>query len=320
MVDRREVVYAYRFLLGREPENDSVFEGRLSLRDWQTLRDNILQSEELQKKLQELCENRVARDLELTEPNEVDVEISEQHFAKLLDHVQRAWEMLGTDKPYWSVIVHPDFLPDKVTKNIDVFYASGLTSWALFERAAARAGVHPSSDWTAFELGCGVGRVTTLLAQRFQRVLAYDVSRPHLDIARAHLSNAGIENVTLRQLDGLQSLLDAPPFDFFYSFLVLQHNPPPLMYRLLAIICRKIRPGGLAYFQIPVAGTSYRFSIDEYLEHIEGGADMEMHVLPQKYLLPLLQDSGLRIIDVQSKIIGPPQLQSINILAEKKPE
>ena len=54
MVDRREVVYAYRFLLGREPENDSVFEGRLSLRDWQTLRDNILQSEELQKKLQEL--------------------------------------------------------------------------------------------------------------------------------------------------------------------------------------------------------------------------------------------------------------------------
>jgi hypothetical protein len=32
MVDRTEVVYAYRFFLGREPENDSVIEGRLSLR------------------------------------------------------------------------------------------------------------------------------------------------------------------------------------------------------------------------------------------------------------------------------------------------
>jgi SAM-dependent methyltransferase len=318
MVDRTEVVYAYRFLLGREPENDSVIEGRLSLEDWQALRDHFLRSEELQQKLHALYDNEVTREFELAEPNQVDVEISEQHFAKLLDHVRKNWETLGTEKPYWSVIVHPNFLPDKVTKNLDDFYASGLTSWALFERAAVRAGAHPLSDWTAFELGCGVGRVTALLAQRFQRVLAYDVSRPHLDIARAHLANAGIENVTLRRLDGLQSLLDLPPFDFFYSVLVLQHNPPPLMYRLLGIIFRKMRSSGLAYFQIPVAGKSYQFSIDEYLKGIEERSEgMEMHVLPQKYLLPLLQDSGLRIIDVQSKTIGPPQLQSISILAEK---
>jgi SAM-dependent methyltransferase len=321
MVDRTEVVYAYRFLLGREPENEAVIEERLALKDWRALRDIFLNSDEVQQNLRAFCDHRITREFQLAEPNQVDVESSEQHFAELFDHVLRNWEVLGAARPYWSVIVHPDFLPEVVAKNLGDFYASGLTSWSLFERAAARAGRFPSSDWTAFELGCGVGRVTMLLAKRFEHVLAYDVSRPHLDIARAYLADAGVENVTLTRLDGLQSLLDMRPFDLFYSVLVLQHNPPPLMYQLLTIICKKLRPNGLAYLQIPVAGESYKFSIDEYMRQMGSGMEgMEMHVLPQKYLFSLLQDNALRIIDIQIERIGPPELQSMNILAEKTVE
>lgn len=236
----------------------------------------------------------------MSPPSKVDVEISGGHFDRLVKHVQSAWEALGTEKPYWSVLTNPKFLPDSIDANVTAFYDTGERSVQFLEKAAARAGKKLPADGTCFELGCGVGRVTSFLAGRFKRVVTSDISHPHLRIASEHLQSKGVENVALIQLKSLDTLENIEPFDVFYSLIVLQHNPPPLIYRILQLILSKARIGGYVYFQVPVARPDYSFSITDYLAAIERGeGTLEMHVLPQVYLFRLLDEYGFCILNLQ---------------------
>jgi SAM-dependent methyltransferase len=319
MVTPEEVLYAYRFLLGRDPENDSVVNHWLPVSGWSKLREEFMAS----KEFGELTEGPALQSQYgylVADPTRVDVDVSEREFARLLGHVQRAWERLGAERPHWSVLISHDFLPENITANLDRFYASSIDHWRLFEGAAARAGKQPSGDTTAFELGSGVGRMTAKMAKCFRDVVACDISAPHLLLARHHLRGLGIDNVTLLQLQDLGSLRALEPFDFFYSILVLQHNPPPLICRMLEVIFDKLRDGGCAYFQIPVAARQYEFSIESYLERIEAAeVAVEMHILPQKQLFQLLDDCRLRVVDFQIDGCCGPAFQSVSILAEKAP-
>ena len=152
-------------------------------------------------------------------------------------------------------------------------------------------------------------------------MIACDISRPHLDLARAYLDDAGQQNVTLLRLARLDSLESLAPFDFFYSVLVLQHNPPPLINRILEITFGKLREGGFAYFQLPVAARErYEFGIEDYLKRAESDkATMEMHILPQRRLFHLLEKSGMRVLDFQIDGYSGPSFQSVSILAQKAP-
>ena len=250
-------------------------------------------------------------------PGRVDTDISEEHFTTLVKHVQRTWEQLGAEQPHWSVLTNPKFLPGNIAENTDDFYKSARRHWRRFESASARAGKPISRDATAFELGCGVGRMTAALAKRFRQVIACDISQPHLDLAKAHLESVGLRNVTTLRLTGLDTLETLPAVDCFYSIMVLQHNPPPLITEILEIVFSKLREGGIAYFQIPVAARRpYRFKIGDYLKRTETDkARMEMHILPQRQLFRLLEQSGMRMLDFQMS--SGPQFQSVSILAEK---
>ena len=188
----------------------------------------------------------------------------------------------------------------------------------MLETAAARAGKKLPPDWTCFELGCGVGRVTASLAKRFKHVIASDISHPHLRLASEHLHSKGVGNVTFLQLKSLETLKNLEPFDIFYSVIVLQHNPPPLIYRLLQLILDKVRAGGCVYFQVPVGYPDYSFSITDYLTSIERGeGTMEMHVLPQVDLFRVLDEQGFRILDLQRDNWPGPAYQSVSVFAEK---
>jgi hypothetical protein len=37
-------------------------------------------------------------------------------------------------------------------------------------------------------------------------------------------------------------------FDFFYSVIVLQHNPPPVIVHMLKTVFAQLNPGGIGYF------------------------------------------------------------------------
>jgi SAM-dependent methyltransferase len=313
MVTRHEVIHAFRLILGRDPENEAVIDQFLSVPNWVKLRDVFLECAEFKAN----AKTAIPADFTMSPASNVDVAISEEHFDRLVKHVQTAWETLGRERPHWSVLVNPIFLPDSIDANVDLFYDTGERSVELMEMAAARAGKVLSPDWTCFELGCGLGRVTSRLATRFKRVVAADISQPHLKIASEYLQGAG--NVHFLQLKSLEILENLEPFNVFYSVIVLQHNPPPLIYRMLQLILNKVRPGGYVYFQVPVAYPDYSFSIGDYLSAVERGeGTMEMHVLPQVYLFGLLDENGFRVLDLQRDNWAGPAFHSVTVFAERR--
>ena len=318
MVTRDEVIYAFRFLLGRDPESVTVINQFLPTANWANLRELFLASDEFRRKAVSAAYIDGSKDYVNSPPNPVDVEISPAHLDRLIEHVQSSWEALGREQPHWSVLTNPMFLPGNIDANSESFYSSGERGVDILEKAAARAGKDLPSSWTCFELGCGVGRITAYLARRFHFVTAADISSPHLQLAGKHLDQNSIANVSLVQLTSLEILETIEPFDIFYSIIVLQHNPPPLIYRMLHIILEKLKIGGCAYFQLPVAYPGYRFSIEEYLTSIENGqGTMEMHALPQPYLFRVLEKHKFRILDLQRDNWTGPGFHSITIFAEK---
>lgn len=321
MVTKSEVIDAYRLILGREPEDEAVVEGYLSLPDWRTLRHLFFESQEFKQLSKansvETVESINLVDFVMSPPSSVDVNISDEHFDRLIKRVKAAWERLGDSRPHWSVIVRPEFLPEEISENISHFYDTGARDVESLEKAAARAGKQLPTDGVCFELGCGVGRVTAQLARHFREVLATDISQPHLDVAERYLRDNGIDNVALLHLTSLDILEALEPFDLFYSIIVLQHNPPPLIYRILSLVLARARLGGLAFFQVPVAFSGYKFSISDYLEASEASGGMEMHILPQVYLFRLLDEHGFQILDLQRDCSAGPEFYSVTVLAQK---
>lgn len=126
--------------------------------------------------------------------------------------------------------------------------------WADGERdldrllAAVEARVEPSDE--VVDLGCGVGRLTRVLAARARSVTAIDVSAEML--ARARELNAHLANVAWIQGDGLSlQPLDAGAVDAVVSHVVFQHIPDPAVtLGYVAEMGRVLRPGGWAAFQV----------------------------------------------------------------------
>jgi len=105
-------------------------------------------------------------------------------------------------------------------------------------------------DLSILEIGCGVGRMTRMLARIFGQVTGVDVSHEMIEQARANLSD--LENVTLVLGDGatLSTLADES-YDFAFSFIVFQHIPS---IEVISSYCREVRrvlrSGALFKFQV----------------------------------------------------------------------
>jgi SAM-dependent methyltransferase len=103
------------------------------------------------------------------------------------------------------------------------------------------------------EIGCGVGRTTVHLAERFAHVDGVDVSAEMVRRARAR----GLPgNVTLTVTSGrdLHPFPDAR-FDLVVSHLVLQHvAEEAVLGEILAEVARVLRPDGGALLQFDTRG------------------------------------------------------------------
>jgi SAM-dependent methyltransferase len=110
------------------------------------------------------------------------------------------------------------------------------------------AEVQPSD--VVLDIGCGVGRLTRVLAERAAHVHAIDVSAEMLQQARD--LNAHLTNVTWHHGDGttLSPIADAS-VDAVISHVVFQHIPDPqVTLGYVREMGRVLRPGGWAGFQI----------------------------------------------------------------------
>jgi len=307
---------AYRLLLGREPESAGAVAGHVATcPDLAALRARFLNSEEYTSR----TVVKLSPQFDLGKPVRVDVNVTRDLLDKMLCRVEETWRYLGAVEPYWSVITAEKYKQANFSENASDFYESGqgevnrLFAWLM------RNDVNINTESASCcEYGCGTGRVTRWLAARFSKVIACDISQPHIDRARENLNRLGTSNVTFHQIGSLDALSTLSPVDVVFSFIVLQHNPPPVMALILSNLLRILKPGGVAFFQVPVYSLSYAFTAEDYVEQ-PLTHKMEMHVLPQKHIHAIAREQKCDLLEVgPDGFAGMPGWLSMTFLMRKR--
>ena len=295
-VNRSDVIWAYRAFLGREPENDDVVDLHCRASDFRSLCESFIGSNEFK-----ILSGASAKAGGLAPPPvlmprlRIDTSADPDELRRLWERVRLAWESLGERRPFHSVLAEDRFLPAGLSESEKRFWETGeIEAKHLADYLSGHIGL---ADATVVEFGCGVGRVAIPLAATSGRVIAYDISEPHLRLARARAAALGRSNIrTVAIGDALPDEFEA--CDLFYSRIVLQHNPPPIIGLVLQKLIRALKPGGMGIFQVPTYGVGYSFNLREFLQSPQPH-DMEMHCFPQADLFSLVTQAGARLVEVR---------------------
>ena len=298
-VTEESVRWAYRLLLGREAESDAVIrqhmDAHLSLH---ALRGTFIDSDEFREAARHAAPPQVTG---LEQPLPIDGPADKATTQRLLDHIAQSWSRYGETEPHWSVLTFDRYLSTTLGKNIDDFNASGERDVRRFLATMERNGLSLAPGSRCLELGCGVGRLTRWLAPHFARVTGIDVSPGHLKLAQAHVTRFA-DSVDFFQLRRIEDLSTLPKAQAFFSFLVLQHNPPPIIEAVLDQIFGRLESGGIAYFHLPTYMSEYGFDTRSYLAERSDKLDMEMHALPQARVFEVASRHGMQTFEVLGEV------------------
>ncbi len=294
-VAREEVIWAYRMLLGREPESEAVIDLQMQAFDLAHLRSAFLGSEEFNRKFVQSAEPLVGRFFEV-DRTYIDIRCSDEQLQAMFDRIGVAWKAFGETEPHWSVLTSEAFRQVNLPANIDAFYASGLHDIDVQLNFLRRAEL-PIRIGKAMDFGCGVGRLTLALAPHAGHVLGIDISPPHLKLAEERRDAKGIANVDFASIASVDDLDRHGGFDLVISRIVLQHNPPPVMTAIYRKLLRALAPGGVAIVQMPSFLVGQSFTADDYLAHEQPA--MEMNALPQHIMFEIVDETGCRVLEVR---------------------
>jgi SAM-dependent methyltransferase len=161
----------------------------------------------------------------------------------------------------------------------------------------------PGRGGTCVEVGCGPGRMTGALAERFDRVLAIDVSPAMLERARATVTAPNVEFLIVpgERLDGLNDGIA----DVLVCYLVLQHLPSPrVIASYVSEFARVLAPAGEAFVQVPVLASgrhprlwrAARMPLVRLARRPERGAAFRGYRLTGAELEHVLAAAGLRVL------------------------
>jgi SAM-dependent methyltransferase len=298
-VSREDVTYSYRLILGREPESERAIQSHLGCQNIRELREKMMMSREF--KSQTCSEhNPIAagwltpRDLQ---PSDIEVDVTPDVLTSCLTKIKETWTHLGLTKPHWSVLTNEEYLPETIQGSSQNFWESGKTEFETIQSIVARHNFEISRDKTAVEYGCGVGRVTMELSAHFGSVDAYDISRHHLDIAITRAKEIEANNIRFHECSDTP-LKALEKCDFFFSVIVFQHNPPPIIKELIVLAMKSLKPGGLAVFQLPTYQSDYRFSARDWIlaDHHDL---MHMHAFPQWKVFELAKELNCDVLEAK---------------------
>lgn len=317
-ISKELVVDAYRFILGREPESGDVIRLHAQAAGLDQLRTAFFRCPEFQDTLLRLGIMLFPDFIQHAAPLEVDLCADETSMRRLLQRVERCWTSLGETRPHWSVLVNDQFKQATFDEHADEFYASGRADVERMACWLARNHIGFGALNTCLEFGCGTGRVTPWLAERFQRIIACDISPPHMKLARLQVEKSGCRNVEFVHTATLDALRGFGGIDLVFSVIVLQHNPPPVIGLILRRLLQSLNPGGIAFLQVPTYGAGYSFKIQEYLASppVHG---VEMHLIPQNAVFKTAEEEGCSVIEVEpDHCIGLPTWISNTFLLQKR--
>jgi len=296
-VSREEATYAYRLILGREPESEQVLEQAMAAQNLAHLRQVFLGSMEFAQKYESSPERLLPIGRFFEAPSvDIDIACTPEQLQAMFDRIGKAWQAFGETEPHWSVLTNDVFRQENLAANIEHFYGSGHADVDVHLNFLRRAGLPVSFD-KVLDFGCGVGRLTLALASHARTAVGVDISPPHLKLAVEQADKQAITNVEFEAIGSVNDLDRYRDFDFVLSRIVLQHNPPPVMAAIYAKLLAALARGGVAVVQMPTYMHERHFSAADYLASEQ--PQMEMNALPQPIIYRLIEEADCRLIEVR---------------------
>lgn len=162
------------------------------------------------------------------------------------DDTDETWRHFGAKDPYYGVISADEFREDRVDDNARLRFIQGgereiasLMSWLI-------AAGFSIKDGRAIDFGCGVGRLTLPLADRFRSVVGVDISPHMLAETMRNATNLCKSNISVSE-----TVPTASDFDFVHSLVVLQHIKAERGIAIIYDLWERLRTGGLLCLQVP---------------------------------------------------------------------
>lgn len=144
------------------------------------------------------------------------------------------------------------------------------------------------------DLGCGIGRMTSLLTPHFERVVGVDVSEVMIERARAlHEAPAESEQAPLSFLVNSGTDLGAlsgGSFEVVCSYSVLAHLPADVVAAYFLEVSRVLERGGLFRYQFWVTDQP------EGALHPSDDNSLNIHVYDEAHFQRLHDEAGLEVI------------------------
>jgi ubiquinone/menaquinone biosynthesis C-methylase UbiE len=130
--------------------------------------------------------------------------------------IRSFWNEKAKENPYWFI---SSARPYEAQRDLDDFWASGERIWHQLKSAI---GYQPHSSDRVIEIGCGVGRLSRVIAPEVARLDALDISDEMLAIAR----QAALPNAVFHRAEGFAlSQFEDSSADLVLAYCVFQHLP-----------------------------------------------------------------------------------------------
>jgi len=168
-----------------------------------------------------------------------------------MQELRRHWDGMGKEDPLWAILT----VPGKAGRrwNPEEFFATGRQEVdAVFQWIGA-LGIKVNRG-RALDFGCGVGRLTQALADRFDSTHGVDIASSMIALAEQYNRFGDRCKYHLNEQDDLSLFADGS-FDFVLTLICLQHMEPRYARGYLAEFARILAPGGVLCFQLPATMT-----------------------------------------------------------------
>lgn len=182
----------------------------------------------------------------------------------------------------------------------EVLYPSGLYSQTHPDRLATVAtmfGMSPAAvdRCRVLELGCNDG--TNLIAMAYalpeSRFVGIDLAARPIETGRALVTELGLNNIDLRQLDLLQTPPDLGRFDYLIAHGLYSWVPEAVRDKLLAVCGAHLSDNGVAYISYNVYPGCYFRDLTRGMMryHVAKFSDSEQKILQARALLKFLVEA-----------------------------
>jgi SAM-dependent methyltransferase len=206
--------------------------------------------------------------------------------------VRTSWEAFARHDPLWAIVSVPAKRGNRW--NLGEFFRNG----AIELRHAfngLRAGGIAVPRGRALDFGCGVGRLTQAIAERFDEVDGVDIS-PSM-IAQAKQYNRHGERVRYHESAAARLPFPDATFDFVFTKIVLQHVAVDLQRTYVREFLRVAKDGGLVVFQAVARALSGQGGHAESpVETPDGTYTIDMNVFPRHDVEATLAAAGGRLV------------------------